>query len=184
VSVSVNGVAAPVYGLGNANGQEVVNFQVPFSVADTVSASIVVSRSGQSSTAVTVPVQGTQPAIYTTDGTQAIVVHNADNTLVTASRPLQRGEFAYLYASALGPVANQPATGAGAPSLPLAATTTKVTVLVGGVPSEVQFAGLAPGLVGVYQVNFRVPANAPVGSQSLMVTVGDASSPAASITVN
>ena len=119
-----------------------------------------------------------------TDGTQAIVVHNADNTLVTASRPLQRGEFAYLYASALGPVANQPATGAGAPSLPLAATTTKVTVLVGGVPSEVQFAGLAPGLVGVYQVNFRVPANAPVGGQSLMVTVGDASSPAASITVN
>ncbi len=184
VSVLVNGVAAPVYGLGNANGQEVVNFQVPFSVAGTTSASVVVSRSGQASTAVTAPVKDAQPAIYTSDGTQAIVVHTADNTLVTASRPLQQGEFAYLYASALGPVTNQPATGAAAPGLPLAATTGTVTVLVGGVPSEVQFAGLAPGLVGVYQVNFRTPANAPSGAQSLMVTVGNASSPAASVTVN
>ena len=30
-----------------------------------------------------------------------------------------------------------------------------------GIPSEVLFAGLAPGLVGVYQIDLRVPRNLP-----------------------
>jgi minor extracellular serine protease Vpr len=41
----------------------------------------------------------------------------------------------------------------------------------------VQFAGLAPGFAGVYQVNFRVPANPPSGSQDVAISVGSATSP-------
>jgi uncharacterized protein (TIGR03437 family) len=47
---------------------------------------------------------------------------------------------------------------------PLAETTHTVTVTIGSVPATVSFAGLAPGWVGLYQVNVQVPANAPVGN--------------------
>jgi uncharacterized protein (TIGR03437 family) len=36
-------------------------------------------------------------------------------------------------------------------------------VTVGGVNASVSFSGLAPGYVGLYQVNVQVPANAPSG---------------------
>ena len=108
---------------------------------------------------------------------QAILVHNADVTLVTAARPLVRGEFAFLYAAGLGKTSNQPLTGAGASASPLATTQDVATVTIGGIPCDVQSAAFAPGLVGVYQVNFRVPPNAPAGSPDLVLTIGGASSP-------
>ncbi|MGZ4760409.1 MAG: hypothetical protein ACXV95_15215, partial [Acidimicrobiales bacterium] len=39
--------------------------------------------------------------------------------------------------------------------------------------ATVTFSGLAPGLVGVYQVNVQVPANAPTGdSIGVYITIG------------
>jgi uncharacterized protein (TIGR03437 family) len=60
-------------------------------------------------------------------------------------------------------VTHQPATGAPASSGTLSQTTNTVTVAIGNVPATVPFAGLAPGYVGLYQVNVLVPATAPVG---------------------
>ena len=40
-----------------------------------------------------------------------------------------------------------------------------------------------PGLVGVEQVNYQVPPQAPLGSQPVMVTVSGISSPAVNLTV-
>jgi uncharacterized protein (TIGR03437 family) len=132
---------------------------------------------------VTVNVLDLQPAVYTSDGKQGIVVHNVDYSLATEARPLERGEFAFLYAAGLGRVANQPASGNGAPASPLARAQADVRVTLGGLPCDVPFAGLAPGLVGVYQVNFRVPPNVPAGSQDLVVTAGQAASPAVTVAV-
>ncbi|HEY1342750.1 MAG TPA: PQQ-dependent sugar dehydrogenase [Bryobacteraceae bacterium] len=182
LSVTVNGVAAPLYAVANVNGSEQVNFQVPFEAAGRQTASVVVTRAGRSSAAVNVPIVSPQPGIYTSGGTQAIVVHNADNTLVTAARPLAPNEFVYLYASALGGVTNQPPTGAAAPSGPFAEVS-NVSVKLAGVNCEVQFGGLAPALVGVYQVNFRVPANAASGSQEIVVNSGGVDSPRALVPV-
>lgn len=184
VSVTVNGIAAPIYAVANTRGLEQVNFQVPFEVAGQASAPVVVSRAGQASAAVTVPVLDVQPAVYTSDGTQAVVVHNQNFTLVTTARPLQRGEFAFLYAAGLGKVSNQPQTGAGAPaSLPLASVLGNLQVTLADMVCEVQYAGLAPGLVGVYQVNFRIPANAPGGLADLVVTAGSTASPKVKVPV-
>jgi len=58
---------------------------------------VVVTRGGQSSAAANVAVLDLQPAIYTSDGVNAVVVHNADYTLVTPQRPLVAGEFAFLH---------------------------------------------------------------------------------------
>ena len=140
-----------------ATGGNRLSFQVPWEVTGRPTVSLVVTRAGESGTAAGVPVVDFQPAIYTTDGTQAVVVHNADYTLAAAGRPLERGEFAFLYATGLGQVANQPPTGSGGPITPLARAVADVRVTLAGLPCEVQYAGLAPGFVGVYQVNLRVP---------------------------
>jgi uncharacterized protein (TIGR03437 family) len=48
----------------------------------------------------------------------------------------------------------------------------------------VEFAGLAPGSVGEYQINVVVPCGIAAGDAvSLVITVGDATSPAATIAV-
>jgi uncharacterized protein (TIGR03437 family) len=159
---------------------ELVNFQVPLETAGRQSAPVVVTRSGRSSAAADVPVFDLQPAVYTTDGTQAIVVHAADYSLVTAARPLQRSEFAFIYAAGLGRVNNPPAAGAASPST---TTTSDVHVSLAGLQGTVLYAGLAPTLVGVYQVNFQVPANAPSGVQNLVLAAGSTSSPTVTVPV-
>ena len=88
-----------------------------------------------------------------------------------------------MYAAGLGPVDNQPATGVGAPASPLASARTAVRVTLAGLPCDIQYTGLAPGLAGVYQVNFRVPANPPTGFQELTLTAGGAGSPAVKVWV-
>jgi CheY-like chemotaxis protein len=76
-----------------------------------------------------------------------------------------------------GTVASLYATGEGLP-LPGAAklqTPLRVRVTVGGVPAQIVWSGN----VGVLQVNFRIPPNAPVGdSVPLVLTVGDTHSSA------
>jgi uncharacterized protein (TIGR03437 family) len=183
VSVTVNGVAAPILAVANSNGVELVNFQVPFELAGATTASVVVTRAGQSSAAVDVRVLAVQPAIYTLDGTRGVVVHAVGYALVTAARPLQRGEFAFVYAAGLGSVSNQPPTGAAAPLSPFASASGDVRVSLAGLPCDISYAGLAPTLVGVYQVNFRVPPNAPSGVQNLILSVGGAASPAVTVPV-
>src|SRR5579871_1364198 len=62
------------------------------------------------------------------------------------------------------------------PGLPL-------TLAVGGVPATIYFSAIPSGLVGVTQINFAIPPNAPLGKQPVVVTVGAASSPPVNLTV-
>lgn len=183
VSVTVAGIPAPLYSAGNMNGQEQVTFQVPWGLAGRTTAAVVVTRDGQASAAVNVPVAALQPGVFTIDGTQAVVVHGADFTLTTAERPLERGEFAALYASGLGVVTNAPADGAGGPVSPLATASAEVRLTIGGVPCEVVYAGLAPGFVGVYQVNFRVPEQVLSGAREMVLSADAAASPPVQVMV-
>ncbi len=183
VSVTVDGVPAPILALANVNGVEQVNFQAPFEIAGLAAASVTVARDGAAGAAASVPVLELQPAVYTSEGVRAIVVHNADYTLVTEERPLVRGEFGFVYVTGLGRVINQPATGSGGPISPLATVLAGTRVSLAGVNCDVPYAGLAPTLVGVYQVNFRVPPEAPSGLQELVLTAGGVSAPAVTVPV-
>jgi uncharacterized protein (TIGR03437 family) len=175
VSVTVNGAPAPLLAVVNRNGQEQVNFQAPFELEGSSSARIVVSRNNQASAAVDVPVLDVQPAIFTSDGVNAIAVHNADYSLATTERPLAPGEYAFVYGTGLGRVTNRPAT--GAVSAVAAAAVSEIRLTMAGQPCEVQYGGFAPGLVGVYQLNFRVPTGLAAGTQELIVSAGGAVSP-------
>jgi len=177
VKVMLDGNAVPLLAVANTSGTEQVNFQVPFDLAGRNSVSLVVSRNGQQGLPVNVPLLAVQPAIYSSGGTAAIVVHNVGYTLVTRENPLVPGEVAFLYASGLGQVSNPPAAGVGAPLQPLSEALLKPSLSLGNRPAEVLFAGLAPGLAGVFQVNFRVPAGVASGSQPLVLTSGALASP-------
>ncbi|MBK9169682.1 MAG: PQQ-dependent sugar dehydrogenase [Bryobacterales bacterium] len=177
VEVRVNGVAAPLYAVANANGLEQVNFQVPFEVAGAESVEIRVVREGLESEAVRAPLLAVQPGVFSADGVSVLAVH-PDNALVTAERPVEPGGRFYLYAAGLGAVeGTTPATGAASPSEPPARARTQPTANVGGVAAEVEFAGLAPGFVGVYQVNVRLAAGTPSGMPELILTSGESASP-------
>jgi len=84
----------------------------------------------------------------------------------------------HLFATGLGAVNNQPATGAATPNTPLATTTANPTVTVGGQQAQVTFSGLAPGFIGLYQVDFTVPdlTVAAPGDFPLSLSIGGATS--------
>jgi uncharacterized protein (TIGR03437 family) len=79
-----------------------------------------------------------------------------------------------------GAVSPAVSTGAAPPSgTPLAqlpAPTLPVSMTVGGIAVTPAFIGLPPGVVGVTQINFEIPQNAPVGPQPVVVTIGGVSS--------
>jgi uncharacterized protein (TIGR03437 family) len=67
---------------------------------------------------------------------------------------------------------------------PLSATLTTPTVSFGGQHVSAAFAGLAPGLVGLYQVNVRVPEDAPTGDAvPLAIMIANTSSNTVTIAI-
>jgi uncharacterized protein (TIGR03437 family) len=101
-----------------------------------------------------------------------------------ASRPVRRGEFLEVFATGLGAVGNPPASGSAASANPISATTTTATATIGGTAADVFFSGLAPGFVGLYQLNVEVPAAAPSGNAvPLVISIGGVSSQTTTIAV-
>ncbi|MFN7937288.1 MAG: PQQ-dependent sugar dehydrogenase [Bryobacteraceae bacterium] len=166
VSLTINGTPAGILAIANQRGVELVNFQVPPQTTGT-NASIILTRETSPSAPVNVPVLNRQPAIFTTNGADAIVIQLPEYTLITPPQPLRRGGFAYLYANAIGATENA-----------------ETQITLGGTPCPVQFAGPAPSLIAVYQVNFQVPQNAPSGSQDLILSIANITSPAVKVPVN
>ena len=114
-------------------------------------------------------------------GTSALA---APAGLRTGSRPVKRGEFLEIFATGLGAVTNTPPTGSGALADPLSKSITLPTLTIGGVPTEPLFAGLAPGFVGLYQVNAEVLPATPVSdSVALTLSVKEAVSNTVTIAV-
>jgi uncharacterized protein (TIGR03437 family) len=57
-------------------------------------------------------------------------------------------------------------------------------VTIGGqAVSTIQFSGLAPGYVSLYQVNVLVPANIAAGPQPIVLTIGGVTSATAQLYV-
>ena len=87
----------------------------------------------------------------------------ADFTLISPTSGARRGETVQLFLTGLGAVNPAGRDGAAASASPLSVAIADVKVYVGGRQATVLFKGLAPGLAGLYQINFTIPANAPTG---------------------
>ena len=102
----------------------------------------------------------------------ALAVNYPGGALNSLQNPVHPGEYVVVYLTGQGPVDPPVASGAQSPAEPLSLPVAAVRAQLGGKPAEVAFAGLAPGFVGLLQVNLLVP-DVPGGEQSLEVTVGD-----------
>jgi uncharacterized protein (TIGR03437 family) len=164
-----------------------INVQVPWELAGQSQVQLKVSNGDYSSARLTVPLNEVSPAFFEyTDagsGRQLIAALNQGFQLVTGAAPATRGEVVQMYANGLGPVDNQPATGEAAPSSPLASCRIAPQVTIGGRSATVLFAGLAPGFVGLYQVNALVPTDAPAGIQPVVITMNGVAAKTASLPV-
>jgi uncharacterized protein (TIGR03437 family) len=102
----------------------------------------------------------------------------------TVARPAKKCEYITIWATGLGAVTHTPDTGAAALVDPLSYTTTVPEVTLGGVPAPVFFSGLAPGFVGLYQVNVKVPEEAPSGNAvDVILTLGGVASNAVTMAI-
>lgn len=126
------------------------------------------------------------PALFeyddTASGRRLAAAQDLKYATLSVANPASRNQAIQLYANGLGPVTNRPASGSPAQVDPLARTG-DVTVKIGDRPAEVLFSGLAPGNVGLYQINVTVPADAPTGLQPVVVTIGGVSSKAVTLAV-
>lgn len=182
-TVTAGGVAAPLFAVSNVNGMEQIHFQAPWEIAGQNSAPVVVTNNGVSSETVQVTIHTAQPGIFTLDGTNAVAVHGANNQLISGASPAAPGEVIVVYATGLGAVSNPPGTGNPASATTGSRTTLPVSTTIGGQGAQVQFSGLTPTYVGLYQILAVVPANTASGIQDLVVTVNGVASNTAKIAV-
>jgi len=175
-SVVVGGLNAPFYYA--SDGQ--LNVQLPAELNPNQTYALVVTANGQISTPQNITVGSATPGVAAfADG--RLIAQHLDFTLVDANHPAKAGETIVMYLDGMGPTNPAVPTGTAAPSSPLAQVTNTATVLVDGNPANVFFAGLTPGAVGLYQIDFTIPGNARSGN--LTVTVTQNGTPANSTTV-
>jgi uncharacterized protein (TIGR03437 family) len=164
VQVLVNDRPAPIYAVSPS---EVVAV-VPFATAGDVAAVRVINN-GTASNAVTGWRSPATPGIFTQtqDGLGYAAALHADYTVVTRQNPARPGEIVAVYLTGLGAVTPPVPDGAAGPVSPLSTTTGQTVARIRGRPAEVSFAGLAPQLIGLYQVNLKVPDGLPQGDAYL-----------------
>jgi len=163
-----------------------VNVQAPWELQGLNSVFLKVSIGSSSSAVYTVPLGDYSPALFEyrdSTGRQLIAALDENYRLIDSNNAARRGRPVQLYANGLGPVDNQPVTGEATPAQPLARVRVTPTVTVGGRPAEVQFCGLAPYNVGLYQINVVVPADVATGMQAVVVTANGVASKTANLPI-
>lgn len=177
VSVTVNGQLAPVLFVTPTQ----VNFQVPWETA-LGSATVTVAVNGGASNVATVNVLGAAPGLFSSSSGQAIV-QNSDYSLNQPGNPAKVGSTIIAYLSGSGTVSPAVADGATAPTNTLVYLNSGSSATIGSATAQVAFAGLAPGFVGLVQVNIVVPSGLTTGTYPLTVTIGSETSNSATISV-
>jgi uncharacterized protein (TIGR03437 family) len=157
---------------------------VPYAVSNRRMTQVVVEYQGVRSVPVTLAVVESAPGLFTLDSSgkgQAAMLNEA-GCCNSARNPAARGTIAVLYATGEGET-NPPGIDGSISAYPRIADypvpKLPVRVTVGGESAEIIYAGEAPHMAeGALQVNFRVPAKAPLGDAvPVVLTVGSAHSP-------
>jgi uncharacterized protein (TIGR03437 family) len=174
--LTVNGLPMPILFVSPTQ----VNAQMPFEAVGDVT--LILRTPGGSSDNYNLLVEPNAPSIFRVPApnntTVPTIIRNDDGGLVTASHPIHRkaNEALVIYATGLGVTSPAVPSGMQSPQNPLAVALTAPTVTLGGVSIPVLYYGLAPGEVGVYQINVSVPGSVPVGlDEPFVITQGTSS---------
>jgi len=184
VSMTIGGLPAPLF---YANGGQ-VNAQIPFELPANTRPQLLLTTPAALAVPETITLAANRPGIFTVNssGTGQGAITNPQGQIVDSTAPVPAGSVVIAYCSGLGATNPAVASGAQPPAVePLARTTAAVTATVGGLPAQVQFAGLAPQYVGLYQVNVQVPSGVATGNAvQVVLTQGGVSSNIVTIAVH
>ena len=169
VSATVNGISAPLWFI--SPGQ--INLQIPYEVGGST-AVLGINNNGKVA-ASTFPMSSAAPGIFAYQG-----------ALVPAASA-RAGQTIVGFITGDGDVTPTLATGAtaaaGSTLAQLPQSRQPLSLTVGGEQARIVFNGIVPGLIGVTQVNFTVPADVAAGDQPVVVTAGGVSSTPVKLTV-
>jgi uncharacterized protein (TIGR03437 family) len=182
VSVSFDvpskGISVPASMYYVSSGQ--LNVVVPWELQGQTSAQMkVIVDQGIVSNLVNVTLSDYAPAFFADSNTGIVAAVDLQGVQIFTNHSAVQGQPLQLYANGLGPVRNQPASGAPSPtSPPFADTTTTPVVMIGGKQAQVLYAGLAPGNAAEFQINVVVPTGLTPGNQQVTVAIGGKTSKA------
>jgi uncharacterized protein (TIGR03437 family) len=171
-------IVAPLFFVGPTQ----INFQMPSAVpSGTPRIAVRVASTSELVAGGAFPVAVASPGFFTAsqDGKGQGAILNQDQTVNSPTNAAPRGTVVTLFGTGQGAVDPPMADGAAAPSSePLARTVAaptsdgaaclnkqpSVCVAIGSTFGDISYSGLAPGFVGLWQINVKIPANALTGA--------------------
>jgi uncharacterized protein (TIGR03437 family) len=144
--VEVNGIPAPLFSVS----PDSVLAQLPLGLVPGQPTELTVASVNRASQAIPLRIEPAAPEI------------------VAATRA---GDVVVVYVLGLGATEPAVSEGIAAPAGPLARTLLQPVVRLEGQPAVVEFSGLAPGLVGVYQVNAALPAGTGAAAGAIEIAI-------------
>ena len=184
VKVLINNIAAPICYVSATQIAVIVPNEIPESVGSVAQFQVI--NNGAASNVVTEYVNQTTPGIFTQEenGFGYAAALHPDGSLVTPDSPADIGEVVAVYLSGLGDVFPTILDGTAAPSSPLSTTSSSFTANVGGTAATVSYAGLAPGFVGLYQINLQIPTGLSAGDYYIGISGSDSYNSEAAISIS
>ncbi len=163
--VRFDGIAAPIF---YAQDRQ-VNVQVPYAVAGNNATQLEVQYEGHAAH-LTLAVVAAAPALFP-------IATNQDGSPNSPAEPAARGTIVTVFGTGEGLTDGANQAGRVA-EIPYPAPQLPVALSVSGVPAEIVYLGRAPGTVGVFQVNARMPGGyVPPGPAPMILSVGGATAP-------
>jgi uncharacterized protein (TIGR03437 family) len=172
--VTVNGELAPI----SYASPTQINAQMPQDVTPGFATVVVkVGAAVSNSVAATVPATAV-PGVFVSGANRAIAQNYPSYIQNSPATPAPAGSVLIVYFTGGGPVQGGSVlvTGKAAPNQAFAVTET-VSATINGTAATVDYAGLTPGFIGLYQANIVVP-KVPAGDHNLVITIGGTASPA------
>lgn len=169
--LTVNGLPVPMLLVSPTE----INAQLPFQAEGNVT--MVLRTPGGVSDNYNLTILPTAPSIFRSElapGLSApLVVRTANWQVVTASNPIRQNDELTIYLTGMGKVTPEVPAGIPAPGDPAPSVLTPPLVELAGRGLAVEFAGLVPNQIGVYEIRVKVPWGVPKGlSQPLKIEQG------------
>jgi uncharacterized protein (TIGR03437 family) len=165
-TATIAGINAPLFYV--SDGQ--INLQIPTELPSFGTYPIVVTVNGAISTPDTVTVYDVSPGVASFGNGNLIAQHAGNFALVDSNHPAAPGETLIIYLVGMGATSPEVPTDGIAPSVePLARLVDPVTVTVGNETASLAYAGLTPGGIGLYQIDFTVPQDLKTSTPTVVV---------------
>ncbi|HEY3741520.1 MAG TPA: IPT/TIG domain-containing protein [Bryobacteraceae bacterium] len=181
VQVLINGTPVPIMLASATEIYALVPFATP-----TPTAQIQVTYQGAASNMITAAVNLTTSGIYTTPigGVSRANAFHANGTPVTPANPAKVNEVVSMYVTGLGDVTPPIVTGSVASSKNPSTPINPFIYYVDSIEATPIFAGLAPGLAGLYELEIAIPTGVTTGDVFLDIAGVDSYSSQAIIAVS